>query len=110
MDTQGDAFFYAFADAGSAVAAAAAANDALFAVPIRIRIGLHTGTPHLTKEGYVGEDVHLGARIAAAGHGGQVLLSAATQATAPEKQLLDEGLPVRVAPSSSTLGWASVPE
>jgi predicted ATPase len=80
VDTQGDAFFYAFADAGSAVAAAAAANDAVFAGPIRIRIGLHTGTPHLTKEGYVGEDVHLGARIAAAGHGGQVLLSAATQA------------------------------
>ena len=80
VDTQGDAFFYAFADAGSAVAAAAAANDALFAGPIRIRIGLHTGTPHLTAEGYVGEDVHLGARIAAAGHGGQVLLSAATRA------------------------------
>jgi class 3 adenylate cyclase len=39
--------------------------------------GLHTGTPHLTEEGYVGEDVHLGARIASAGHGGQVLLSAA---------------------------------
>jgi len=42
-------------------------------------MGLHTGTPHLTEEGYVGEDVHLGARIANAGHGGQVLLSAATR-------------------------------
>ena len=41
-------------------------------------MGLHTGTPHVTGEGYVGEDVHLGARIAAAGHGGQVLLSQAT--------------------------------
>jgi class 3 adenylate cyclase len=42
-------------------------------------MGIHTGTPHLTEEGYVGEDVHLGARIAAAGHGGQVLLSKTTR-------------------------------
>jgi predicted ATPase len=80
VDTQGDAFFYVFPEASSAVAAAAAANDALLPGPIRIRIGLHTGTPHLAEEGYVGEDVHLGARIAAAGHGGQVLLSATTRA------------------------------
>jgi predicted ATPase len=79
VDTQGDAFFYAFADARSAVDAAAAANEALVEGPIRIRMGVHTGEPHLTPEGYVGEDVHLGARIAAAGHGGQVLLSAATR-------------------------------
>jgi predicted ATPase len=44
-----------------------------------VRIGLHTGRPTLTEEGYVGADVHLGARIAAAGHGGQVLLSKATR-------------------------------
>jgi predicted ATPase len=80
VDTQGDAFFYAFADAQQAVAAAATANQALTEGPIRIRMGLHTGEPHLTAEGYVGEDVHLGARIAAAGHGGQVLLSAVTHA------------------------------
>jgi predicted ATPase len=79
VDTQGDAFFYAFADARRAVAAVAAVNQALAEGPIRIRIGLHTGKPHLTAEGYVGEDVHLGARIAAAGHGGQVLLSAVTR-------------------------------
>jgi hypothetical protein len=42
-------------------------------------MGLHTGRPHAVDEGYVGEDVHLGARIAASGHGGQVLLSAATR-------------------------------
>jgi predicted ATPase len=84
VDTQGDAFFYAFADAGAAVAAAAAANEALAGGPIRIRMGLHTGEPHLTEEGYVGEVVHLGARIAAAGHGGQVLLSAATSALVDE--------------------------
>ena len=86
MDTQGDAFFYVFADARAAVAAAAAANVALEPGPIRIRMGLHTGEALLTGEGYVGEDVHLGARIAAAGHGGQVLLSAATRA------LLDGGV------------------
>jgi predicted ATPase len=79
VDTQGDAFFYVFADARAGVAAAAAANVALEPGPIRIRTGLHTGEPLLTGEGYVGEDVHLGARIAAAGHGGQVLLSAATR-------------------------------
>ena len=47
--------------------------------PMRVRIGLHTGSPLLREEGYVGEDVHLGARIAAAGHGGQVLMSLATR-------------------------------
>ena len=80
VDTQGDAFFYAFTDARAAVAAATGANVALEPSLIQIRMGLHTGEALLTGEGYVGEDVHLGARIAAAGHGGQVLLSAATQA------------------------------
>src|SRR3954452_6165008 len=80
VDTQGDAFFYAFADAQAAAAAASAANTALEPGPIRIRMGLHTGEALLTGEGYVGEDVHLGARIAAAGHGGQVLVSAPTRA------------------------------
>jgi predicted ATPase len=79
VDTQGDAFFVSFASAQAAVTAAAAAQAALLKGSIRVRMGLHTGTPHLAAEGYVGEDVHLGARIAAAGHGGQVLLSAATR-------------------------------
>jgi predicted ATPase/class 3 adenylate cyclase len=78
VDTQGDAFFVAFSSAAAGVAAARAAQEALAAGPIRVRMGLHTGTAHLTGEGYVGEDVHLGARIAAVGHGGQVLLSAPT--------------------------------
>jgi predicted ATPase len=82
VDTQGDAFFVAFASATAGIAAARAAQEVLGAGPIRVRMGLHTGTPHLTGEGYVGEDVHLGARIAAAGYGGQVLLSAATRAHA----------------------------
>src|SRR6266480_1118484 len=79
VDTQGDAFLFVFADARAGVAAAGATNVALEPGPIQIRMGLHTGEPLLTGEGYVGEDVHLGARIAAAGHGGQVLLSAATR-------------------------------
>ena len=79
VDTQGDAFFVAFADAAAAAAAAQEAQDALAAGPIRVRMGLHTGTPHLGEGGYVGEDVHKGARIAAAGHGGQVLLSRETR-------------------------------
>ncbi len=79
VDTQGDAFFFAFADAPAAVAAAAEGQSALAGGPVRVRIGLHTGAPGRTDEGYVGLDVHLGARIAASGHGGQVLLSRATR-------------------------------
>ena len=78
VDTQGDAFFVAFARASDAVAAAADAQRALAGGPVRVRMGLHTGEPLRADEGYVGFDVHRAARIAAAGHGGQVLLSQAT--------------------------------
>src|ERR671928_1682082 len=80
VDTQGDAFFVAFARASNAVAAAADCQRALAGGPIRVRMGLHTGEPRLTEEGYVGRAVHKGARIGAGGHGGQVLLSPATRA------------------------------
>lgn len=80
VDTQGDAFFVAFARASNAVAAAMDCQRALADGPIRVRMGLHTGEPRLTEEGYVGLDVHKGARIAAVGHGGQVLLSQTTHA------------------------------
>ncbi|MBA2361618.1 MAG: hypothetical protein H0V79_11940, partial [Actinobacteria bacterium] len=80
VDTQGDAFFVAFPTAPGALAAATDARDRLAEGPIRVRMGLHTGTAYLTEEGYVGADVHTGARIAATGHGGQVLVSAATAA------------------------------
>ena len=106
VDTQGDAFFVAFPDAAGAVAAAAEATEKLRSGPIRVRMGLHTGSPHLSAEGYVGEDVHLGARIGAAGHGGQVLLSAATKAAVSsstvfltdlgEHRLKDFGEPVAI--------------
>jgi predicted ATPase/class 3 adenylate cyclase len=79
VDTQGDAFFYVFPEAERAVAACGEVQHGLASGRIRLRIGLHTGTAHLTSEGYVGEDTHLGARIAASGHGGQVLLSGATR-------------------------------
>ncbi len=84
VDTEGDAFFIAFPTARGALAAAEEARAALEGGPIRIRIGVHTGTPLLTDEGYVGVDVHRAARIAAAGHGGQVLVSAATATLAGE--------------------------
>jgi len=80
VDTQGDAFFVAFARASDAVASAAVAQKALAGGPIKVRMGLHSGEPRLTDEGYVGLDVHKGARIAAVGHGEQVLLSGATHA------------------------------
>jgi predicted ATPase/class 3 adenylate cyclase len=79
VDTQGDAFFVAFARASDALAAASDGQAALRDGPIKVRMGLHTGEPVVTDEGYVGIDVHRAARIAAAGHGGQVLLSQATR-------------------------------
>jgi predicted ATPase/class 3 adenylate cyclase len=92
VDTQGDAFFIAFPTAAGALEAAQDAQRALAAGPIRVRMGLHTGMPHLTGEGYVGQDVHKGARIAAAGHGGQVLLSKETQElTDADLQVTDLG-------------------
>jgi predicted ATPase/class 3 adenylate cyclase len=89
IDTQGDAFFYAFADAREAITAAEEGREALRPGAIHVRVGIHTGTPHVGPEGYVGQDVHLGARIGAAGHGGQVLLSESTRAAAG---LLDDTL------------------
>jgi len=77
VDTQGDAFFVAFARASDALAAASRAQQALDG-PVKVRMGLHTGEPLVTAEGYVGIDVHRAARIAAAGHGGQVLVSQTT--------------------------------
>jgi predicted ATPase/class 3 adenylate cyclase len=93
VDTQGDAFFVAFARASDAVAAAQAGQDALGAGPVRVRMGLHTGEPMLTEENYVGMDVHRGARVASAGHGGQVLLSQTTRDLLDSSfELVDLGL------------------
>lgn len=84
VDTQGDAFFAAFPRAHDAIAAALTAQRTLSAHPwpdqvhVRTRIALHTGEPIAIETGYIGLDVHRAARICAAGHGGQVLLSETT--------------------------------
>ena len=76
-----------FALARGAVAAAAEAQKALAehpwpaGAPVRVRMGLHTGEPALTAEGYEGLDLHRCARVMAAGHGGQVLLTSAVRET-----------------------------
>ena len=85
VDSQGDAFFVAFARASDAVSAAVTIQRALAShgwpegVTVRVRMGLHTGEPQVSSEGYVGLDVHYAARIMKAGHGGQVLLSQTTR-------------------------------
>jgi class 3 adenylate cyclase len=91
VDTQGDAFFVAFPTAPGALRAAGEALEGLAVGPIRVRMGIHTGTPHLAEEGYVGVDVHRAARIAACGHGGQVLISASTAALTGGDGLHDLG-------------------
>ncbi|MFL5641232.1 MAG: ATP-binding protein [Chloroflexota bacterium] len=86
VGTEGDAFFAAFPSAVDAVSAAAEIQRRLSAEPwpegatVRVRIGLHTGEALLGGDDYIGIDVHRAARIAAAGHGGQVLVSDATRA------------------------------
>src|SRR4029450_1125600 len=87
VDTQGDAFFVAFARAKDALAAAADGQEALEPGRSRggsglgtlwVRTCLNTGEPIVTDEGYVGIDIHRAARIAAAGHGGQIVVSPTT--------------------------------
>src|SRR5437867_9850510 len=91
VDTQGDAFFVAFPTASGALAAASQVTGALASEKLHVRIGLHTGSPLLTTEGYVGTDVHRAARIAAAGSGGQVLVSSATAPLTGQDGLRDLG-------------------
>ncbi|HEU5215165.1 MAG TPA: adenylate/guanylate cyclase domain-containing protein [Gaiellaceae bacterium] len=97
IDTQGDAFFFSFPRARDAAAAAVDAQRALAehewpdGREVRVRMGLHTGEPHVGEEGYLGLDVVRAARISAAGHGGQILISETTRA------LLGNQLPEGVA-------------
>ena len=91
VDTQGDAFLVAFSTAPGALAAAARLTEELEPSPVRVRIGVHTGTPLVTGEGYVGADVHRAARIAASGHGGQVLVSDSTASLVDRNLLRDLG-------------------
>jgi predicted ATPase/class 3 adenylate cyclase len=84
MGTEGDSFFVVFSSAEGAVAAAAQAQRDLAAFEwpggesVRVRMGVHTGTPRVHDGGYVGMDVHRAARIAGSAHGGQVVVSSAT--------------------------------
>jgi predicted ATPase/class 3 adenylate cyclase len=89
VDTQGDALFVAFARASDAASAALEGQRALVGGAVRVRMGVHTGEPVVTAEGYVGIDVHHGARVMSAGHGGQVLVSQAT------RDLLGAAFPLR---------------
>jgi predicted ATPase/class 3 adenylate cyclase len=97
VHTEGDAFFVAFARASDAIAAAVAGQRALASrrwpegVDVRVRMGVHTGEAEVRLDDYVGLDVHRAARICAAGHGGQVLISSST------RELVADELPADVA-------------
>ena len=99
VDTQGDAFFYSFTRARDAVRGAVEGQRALAAhawpqgAAVRVRMGLHTGEPHVGDEGYIGMDVVRAARICSAGHGGQILVSETTRALVGND--LPEGVSVR---------------
>src|SRR2546430_5615256 len=80
VDTQADAFLYAFADQREAMKAAVAGQAALASGEVKVRMGLHTGELRPVGEGYAGRELHRAARIAASGHGGQIVVSAATPA------------------------------
>ena len=140
MGTEGDSFFVVFGSAADAVRCCVAAQRALSGhdwpggIPVRVRMGLHSGEPVRHEDGYVGLDVHRAARIAAVAHGGQVVLSEATRQLAgsrlpagaslrdlglhrlkdieaPEHiyQLVAAGLPERFPPLKSTLAEADGP-
>ena len=91
VDCEGDAFFFAFASAGAALSAVRGAMAGLEGGPIRIRVGVHTGEPLADPPKYVGMDVHRAARIMAAAHGGQTLVSASTAALVDHDDLLRLG-------------------
>lgn len=91
VSTDGDAFFAVFTDPLDAASAAAQITRSLESEPwpdekVTVRIGLHTGTAVVGGDNYVGVDVHRAARIAAAGHGGQILVSATTAGLLNGKQ------------------------
>ena len=140
MGTEGDSFFVVFGSAADAVRCCVAAQRALSAhdwpggIPVRVRMGLHSGDPVRHEDGYVGLDVHRAARIAAVAHGGQVVLSETTRQLAgfqlpagvslrdlglhrlqdieaPERiyQLVAAGLPGRFPPLKSTLAGEAAP-
>jgi len=104
IDCRGDEFSIAFRDPGEALAAAEAIQQSPVD-GIRVRIGIHTGEPIRIDGGYVGLDVHRAARICAAGHGGQVLVSQATASLVPASRSVTSAsttCAVSTSPSGST--------
>jgi class 3 adenylate cyclase/DNA-binding CsgD family transcriptional regulator/tetratricopeptide (TPR) repeat protein len=99
IDRQGDAFFFVFRSAGTALAAAVAAQRAMADAEwpddgrVRVRMGLHTGEASVSGEGYVGFAVHQAARLGDLGHGGQILCSRTTSAIVEHE--LPNGLRIR---------------
>jgi predicted ATPase/class 3 adenylate cyclase len=97
MGTEGDSFFVVFFLASQAVGAALDAQRGLAAQKwpegdaLRVRVGVHTGEPLRHADGYVGMDVHRAARVSAAAHGGQVLV------TAPAWELARTAMPTAAA-------------
>jgi class 3 adenylate cyclase len=85
VDARADEFFAAFARADDAIAAALAIQRAMDGLSgsgghrVRVRIGIHSGSPAVTDTGYVGLPVHVLARVASAGHGGQILMTTAAR-------------------------------
>jgi DNA-binding NarL/FixJ family response regulator/class 3 adenylate cyclase len=97
VDARGDELFAVFTTPSEAAVAATDAQRRLgghtWPTPVRVRIGLHTGTAAIDEDGYVGVDVHRAFRIASAGHGGQIVTSEACAAElTPERELRDLGL------------------
>ena len=105
--TEGDAMFAAFPEAGAAVLAAIDGQRALLAQQwpedgeVRVRMGVHTGEAHLAGDDYGGFDVSRAARIAAVGHGGQIVVSGTTHG------LVESNLPVRASHSANSAGTCS---
>ena len=95
VDTQGDAFFVAFPSADDALRAAVRSQRALIGHPwsegerIWVRMGVHTGEPTASGEGYAGLDVHRAARICGAAHGGQIVVSEVTHSLLTDELAAD---------------------
>jgi class 3 adenylate cyclase len=115
IDTQGDSFFVAFRRAKDAVAAAVecqrrlAKHDWPDDTLLRVRMGIHTGEPAATGERYVGVGTHRAARICAAGHGGQVLLSQTARELLRDDPIPDLSLRRRL-PDAGYVGASLSPE
>ena len=99
MGTEGDSFFVVFPTAEGAVHAAVQAQRGLETHPwpgderVRVRMGIHTGSPQVHHDDYVGMDVHRAARIASSAHGGQAVLSSVSAGLA--RDALPDGVGLR---------------